>query len=69
MGQNSHSKGWMNPVNSRARIVGGRKSQKGWWPWQIGLHKVGKMYEMTSFSIIKHQEGGGTFLILFLQVF
>lgn len=39
-GQNSHSKGWMNPVNSRARIVGGRKSQKGWWPWQIGLHKV-----------------------------
>ena len=55
----------MNPVNSRARIVGGRKSQKGWWPWQIGLHKVGKMYEMTSFSIIKHQEGGGTFVIFF----
>ena len=29
-----------SPVNFRARIVGGRDSERGWWPWQIGLYKL-----------------------------
>ena len=29
----------MSPVDFRARIVGGKMSKRGWWPWQIGLYK------------------------------
>ena len=24
----------------RARVVGGKNSKRGWWPWQIGLRRV-----------------------------
>ena len=27
-------------VELRARIVGGSNSKKGWWPWQVGIHKL-----------------------------
>ena len=29
-----------SPVDLRARMVGGRISERGWWPWQIGLYKL-----------------------------
>ena len=29
----------MSPVDFRARMVGGKSSEKGWWPWHIGLYK------------------------------
>ena len=29
----------MSPVDFRARMVGGKNSKRGWWPWQIGLYK------------------------------
>ena len=29
----------VSPVDFRARMVGGKNSNRGWWPWQIGLYK------------------------------
>lgn len=29
----------VSPVDFRARMVGGKNSKRGWWPWQIGLYK------------------------------
>ena len=29
----------MSPLEFRARVVGGKNSKRGWWPWQIGLYK------------------------------
>ena len=30
----------VSPVDLRARVVGGKSSKRGWWPWQIGLRRV-----------------------------
>ncbi|XP_044179768.1 sushi, von Willebrand factor type A, EGF and pentraxin domain-containing protein 1-like isoform X6 [Acropora millepora] len=27
-----------SPVDFRARIIGGNESQRGWWPWHVGLY-------------------------------
>jgi len=29
----------VSPVEFRGRMVGGKNSKRGWWPWQIGLYK------------------------------
>ena len=39
-GQNSQSKGWMNPVNSRARIVGGENRRKDGGPGKLDYTKL-----------------------------
>lgn len=30
----------MSPADFRARMVGGKDSKRGWWPWQIGLYRT-----------------------------
>ena len=34
-----YSRCGVSPVDFRARMVGGKNSKRGWWPWQIGLYK------------------------------
>ena len=30
----------VSPIDFRARMVGGKKSKRGWWPWQIALYRT-----------------------------
>lgn len=36
-----------SPVDLRARMVGGKNSKRGWWPWQIGLRRVNSKVELV----------------------
>ena len=39
-------------VHSRFRIVGGNNSQRGMWPWQVGLYRrIGKDGKITVYRI------------------
>ena len=45
-------------INPRLRIVGGKRSKKGRWPWQIGLYgnsKEGTQFLGVIFLILMHQ--------------
>jgi len=46
----------VSPVDFRARIVGGKDSKRGWWPWQIGLYKYNDNGKLKSFSFVGNVE-------------
>lgn len=37
----------VSPVDLRARMVGGKNSKRGWWPWQIGLRRLNSDGELV----------------------
>jgi len=39
-------------VEFSARIVGGRISERGWWPWQIGLYKLNNKGNIMLFGVV-----------------
>ena len=44
----------VSPVDFRARMVGGKNSKRGWWPWQIGLYKYNDEGILKSFSFVEN---------------